>query len=112
MSFPNQKRIIINKEPCDNRRNIYAQINLAAIQKAMSELTSAGEIKLWMYLAKNQNNHIFNLSLVDCKKYGIKTDAYHAAVKKLISKGYLQHKSGNTYYFKEIGTSTENPQTL
>lgn len=112
MSFPNQKRIIIDKEPCDNRRNLYAQINLAAMQKAMSELPSSGEIKLWMYFAKNQNKHIFDLSLVDCKKYGIKSDAYHAAVKKLISKGYLQHKSGNTYYFKEIGLSTENPQTL
>lgn len=112
MSFPNQKRIIINKEPCDNRQNLYAQINLAALRKAMSELKTMGEIKLWLYMAKNQNNHIFDLSCVDCGKYGIKTDAYHSAVEKLILKGYLQHKSGNTYYFKEKGVSTEKPYTV
>lgn len=112
MSYPNQKRVIINKEPCDNSGNYYAKINLAAINKAMTELKAAGEIKLWLYLAKNQNNHEFDLSCVDCGKHGIKPDAYHAAVDKLISKGYLQHNSGNVYRFNEMGVSMENPQTL
>ena len=82
------------------------------MRKAMSELMSMGEIKLWLYFAKNQNNHTFDLSCVDCGKYGIKPDAYHAAVDKLIAKGYLQHKSGNAYIFNEMGISTEIPQTV
>lgn len=112
MSYPNQKRIIINKEPCDNGGNFYAKINLAAIKKAMSELKAAGEIKLWLYLAKNQNSHEFDLSCVDCGKYGIKPDAYHAAVERLISKGYLQHLQKNLYCFNEMGVSTEKPHIL
>lgn len=109
MGYPNQKRIIIKKEPCDDKEHLYAKINIAALQKAMTELKTTGAIKLWLYLAKNQDNYTFDLSCADCCKYGIKTDAYHAAVKNLITTGYLKHYKGNIYVFNEIGTSMENP---
>lgn len=109
MTFPNQKTIIISKAPCDEYKNLYARINQKALQKAMLELNTMGEIKLWLYLSKNKPDYKLHLSCVECGKYGIKPDAYHAAVKRLIQKGYLQHISGNTYNFIELGTTTEKP---
>lgn len=107
MSYPNQKKIIIKKERCDNIGNSYAKINIKAMQKAMQELNSMGELKLWLYFAKNQNGYIFDLSCADCGEYGLTIDTYHTAVKKLISKGYLSLEKGNTYIFNEKGLPTE-----
>lgn len=111
MTYQNQKIITIKKEPCDNVRNLYARINLVALHKAMSELTTMGEMKLWLYLAKNKDEYTFGLSKEDCKTYGLKSDAYHSAVNKLIEKGYLkrQGKTGNKYFFIEKGVCAENP---
>ncbi len=111
MTYPNQKTVIINKEPCnsEDEENYYTRINLKALQKAMSELRTMGEIKLWLYLTQNKDGLTLGLSAATCEKYGIKIDAYHTAVKNLIKKGYLQHKSGNTYIFKEIGIPMEKP---
>lgn len=114
MTFQNQKTVTIKKEPCDNVRNLYTRINLVALHKAMSELKTMGEIKLWLYLAKNKDEYTFGLSQADCETYGLKKDAYHTAVKSLIKKGYLQRigKTGNKYFFIEKGVCTENPHTL
>ena len=111
MSYPNQKTIKIKKVPC-NDIDLYTKIDLPTLQKAMKELTTMGEMKLWLYLAKNQDNYICELSLEHCKKFGLKTDAYHSAVKKLIEKGYLVQQNGNRYTFVENGQSTEKPQTV
>ncbi len=100
LSYPNQKKIIIAKEPCDSR-NIYAKISIKAMKEAMCKL-KPGELKLWFYLAKNINGHIFDLSQVDCENYGLKKDAYHDAVNGLIEKKYLQWKIGNEFVFKEM----------
>ena len=108
MSFENQKSIQINKKPCD-ALNFYAKINLEAMQNAMSRLTKMGSIKLWLYLAKNQNNYKFDLSCAECKKWGLKADAYHAAVKDLVDKGFLFKDHGNLYIFNEMPQNTEKP---
>lgn len=89
--------------PCDGN-NRYAVINQYAMQKAMRELTTMGSIKLWLYLAKNKNDYKFDLSCADGNCWGIKRDAFHAAVKDLIEKGYLVRSTGNEYTFVEIGT--------
>lgn len=102
MSFPNQKKIIVDKMPCD-KRNKYAVINQQALQKAMCELKTMGSIKLWLYLAKNQPDYKFDLSCAECGKWGLKPDAFHSAVKELINKGYLMHNKANEYTFIEIG---------
>lgn len=101
MSYPNQKKIIVKKESCD--RYLFAIVSQRALQIAMTKLTTMGSMKLWLYLAKNQNDYKFDLSFADCANFGLKSDAYHAAVKDLIDKGFLQLQHGNTYVFKDVG---------
>lgn len=100
MYFANQKRITIQKEECNNK-NRYAVINLQSLNQAMQSLTRGSSFKLWMYLAKNQNEYEFDLSKVDCSHWGIKSDSYYSAVKDLIEKGYLQEIASNKFVFKE-----------
>lgn len=102
MSYPNQKKITIDKMPC-NSHNKYAVINQQAMQKAMCQLKTMGSIKLWLYLAKNQPDYKFDLSCAECGNWGIKPDAFHAAVNELINKGFLIHDKANEYTFIEIG---------
>ena len=110
MSFPNQKTIIIDKEPCD-LKNHYSKINIAALQNAMNVFSKKGSMKLWLFHSKNQNGYKFDLSCTDCQKWGLKPDSYHAAVNDLIEKGFLVKLSGNQYVFKEMPNSNyrENP---
>ncbi|MGN0106709.1 MAG: hypothetical protein ACI4A5_03295 [Hominilimicola sp.] len=107
MSVPNQKKIKINKEICDST-NLYATINLDALNAAMKDLTKIGTFKLWMYLSKNQDGYEFDLSCVDCGTWGIKKDAYHNAVNELIDKGYLIKDNQNRYIFREKKVVYEN----
>ena len=70
---PNQKTITVCKAICDNQ-NYYTMINLEALDKAAQTLKS-GAFKLWIYLAKNQNNYTFALSNKAVTEYfGIKKD--------------------------------------
>ncbi len=108
MSYPNQKTIKIKKAPC-NDRDLYLKIDMPTLQKAMQELTTMGELKLWLYLSKNKDDYICELSMEHCKKFGLKTDAYHSAVHRLIEKGYLIQQSGNKYLFIENGQPMVNP---
>lgn len=108
MSFPNQKIVTIQKEKCD-AQNLYAKINIQAMQKAMCELKKMSSVKLWLYFAKNRPYHTFELSRTECEKWGLKTDAYHDAVNDLIAKGYLQNIRGNEYFFNEKGANREMP---
>lgn len=70
---PNQKTITVEKEKCD-KQHLYTTINLLALETAGAEL-KAGAFKLWVYIAKNQNNFTFGLSnkaVAEC--FGIKKD--------------------------------------
>ena len=101
MGVPNQKHIIIKKSPC-NKENIYAMINIDALNTAMNDLK--GELfKLWVYFAKNQDNYNFDLSQKAATEWGLKRSAYYDNVDKLIEKGYLQQKDSNSniFYFTE-----------
>ena len=111
---PNQKIITVEKEKCD-KQHLYTTINLLALETAGAEL-KAGAFKLWVYIAKNQNNFTFGLSnkaVAEC--FGIKKDQYDKAVKELIEKGYLIKINNNEYVFKELAEKTiikceKNPQ--
>lgn len=74
-----------------------------ALQRAMCQLKPS-ELKLWLYLSRNINGRVFELSQVDCEDYGLKKDAYHDAVNGLIKKKYLQQSIGNDYDFIEMPT--------
>lgn len=100
-TVPNQKKVRVNKEVC-NQANIYAAINIAAMEQAAQKL-DAGAFKLWIYFAKNQNAYEFALSSSEVEKvFGMKIKQYSNAVKELIEKGYLVEQSGNAYNFFEV----------
>ena len=103
---PNQKEVVINKEKC-NKENLYATINLAAMDKAAQDL-DAGAFKLWMYFAKNQNGYKFALSSKAVERdFGIKIKQYNNAIKELTDKGYLVHIQGDSYEFHELTVITK-----
>ena len=100
-TVPNQKVVKINKEPC-NKNNLYAAINLQAMEKAAIDLDAAG-FKLWIYFAKNQCGYEFALSSKDVlDSFGMKRDQYNSAIEKLTKKGYLVKIEGNKYTFNEV----------
>ena len=97
---PNQKAVKVVKEPC-NKNNIYAAINIDAMEKAACALDAAA-FKLWVYFAKNQNGYEFALSSKDvADSFGMKRDQYNRAIEILIKGGYLVKESGNYYTFYE-----------
>lgn len=103
---PNQKEIIVDKEKC-NRENLYATVNLAAMDKAAQNL-DAGAFKLWMYFAKNQDGYKFALSSKAVERdFGVKIKQYNNAIKELTDKGYLVHTQGDSYEFHEIAVITK-----
>lgn len=114
-TYPNQKKIKVKKEKCD-KQNKYTMINLNALENAGIDL-KAGAFKLWIYLAKNQDNFTFGLSNKATEEtFGIKKDQYDKAIKELIEKGYLIEISKNNYEFRELKEKTtikngEKPQT-
>lgn len=64
-TVPNQKIVKVNKEIC-NTENLYAAINLEAMERAAQDL-DGNPFKLWIYFAKNQKNYTFALSSKDVK---------------------------------------------
>lgn len=100
-TVPNQKIITVRKEPAD-RQHIYSTNNIQALYEALYNLTSTVGFKLYMYIAKNQNEYEFALSSADfCNKANCGIRAYNTAVAELESKGYLIKEKGTIYNFYE-----------
>lgn len=91
----------IHKELC-NRNNLYATINLNALQKAMADLGSSPAFHLWVYFAKNQNGYICSFSSADALLWGVPKTSFYSAMNKLKEKKYLVEKEKNSYDFYEI----------
>lgn len=110
MSVPNQKTIQLAARTRRDADNLYSMNNLDALQMAMQFLNGSG-LKLWLYMNKNQDGYKFELSRVDCAKWGIKKDSYYSAVEELINKGFLvqDHYGSSHYWFHEKAVS-ERPK--
>lgn len=109
---PNQKLIIVNKAE-SNKKNLYCILNLQALDRAVNVLQSLAGIKLYLYLAKNQDKYIFALSSSHFKEWaGVGKTAYDTAVAELITNGYLVHRAGtkDTYDFFEDGEEGKKRQ--
>ena len=107
---PNQKLIIVNKAE-SNKKNLYCVLNLQALDRACNVLQSKAGIKLYLYLAKNQDKYIFALSSRHFEEWaGVSKTAYDTAVQELIDNDYLVLKEGTkgTYNFYESGKETIN----
>lgn len=112
MSVPNQKIVQISPRTKRNSQNLFATMNLIALQQAMKDLKGSS-FKLWTYFNKNQDNYRFELSQRACAEWGIKKDSYYKAVKDLIEKRYLVPLSqeSNIFCFYELPLS-ENQQNF
>ena len=102
MSTPNQKIIKIEQREVFSKENLYCMVHIDAMQEAMNVL-SGENIKLWLYLNKNQDNYQFELSQKALEPWGLKKDSYYRAVNKLIELHYLNPvvEGSNIYYFSE-----------
>lgn len=111
MSVPNQKVVQIGKRTARNGNNLYATMNLDALQQAMKTLKGSS-LKMWLYFNKNQEHYAFELSRSDCLEWGVKKDSYYGGIEELIEKGYLvQSREGsNLYTFYEL-PFTEKPNS-
>lgn len=98
---PNQRTITVIKDKV-GKENKYTINSLEALDAAASNLQTKGGFKLYMYLAKNQNNYKFALSSADfCRWGGLGITAYSSAFNELKEKGYLQEKSKDNFVFKD-----------
>lgn len=109
-TVPNQKIIKIQKEKCD-RENLYATINLKALENA-AQVLDAPAFKLWVYFSKNQNNYNFALSRQDVEEtFGMKKAQYTSAINKLIEQGFLTlKKEPNLWVFSEFPSENEQEE--
>lgn len=88
-TVPNQRTIIVYKSPT-NKQNLYATLNLSALDEAASQIKSEGGFRLYIYLAKNQNNYNFVLSSSHFQQWsGCGKTAYTTGFNELVEKGYL-----------------------
>ena len=119
-TVPNQRIIKINKSPTD-RHHLYATNNLQALFEAMRNLKSFCGFKLYIYLAKNQNNFELALSSTDfCECAGCSMTAYNTAFRELVENGYLIQKAGTETIFtfvdkvsnQEIEIKTQEIKTI
>lgn len=112
MAVANQKIVAVNKEPT-NKSNVYACINIEALNLASQDLNKVGTFKLWMYFAKNQNGYRFELSSVAAQAFcGVSEKTYREAVKELVAKRYLVQRTdgSNIYDFYETPKEVEVPK--
>lgn len=99
MAVPNQRMLKIHKEPTD-RNHLFTANNIAALDEAAGLLQTKGGFKLYMYLAKNQNNYQFDLYSSNFIYWsGLGITAYRSAFNELVDKGYLIEQSKNNYIF-------------
>lgn len=101
MQVSDGQKTITTRSAAHNKQNIYAVLNIDAIYDAMA-LLSANTFKLWVYMAKNQNNYTFALSCVDaCRVCKMSKPTYLKCVNELIECGYLVQTESNKYDFFE-----------
>ena len=103
MSVPYQKIIKLGDRAPWDCEHIYGRFHIDALQLAMNNIKGEA-LKLWLYIAKNQDGHKFELSQKALLEWGLKKDAYYKAVDKLIELGYLTpaRDGSNIYIFSEI----------
>lgn len=102
-TVPNQRIVKVQKQPTD-KQHLYTTNNLSAIDQASKRLQSFAGFKLYVYLAKNQNNYEFAFSSKDFMEWsGVSKSAYDTAFTELVKEGYLKQtgyneKKKNSYY--------------
>lgn len=108
MSVPNQRVIQIGQRVERNKDNVYATMNIDALQYAMKTLNGNSGLLLWLYLNKNHDNFFpIELSQKACAEWGLLKDSYYRAFNELEKHGFLRRKQDNSniYLFYECGNA-------
>lgn len=111
-TVPHQRTIKVGKSTTDKSHK-YTTNNLEALAEASKNLQSLGGFKLYMYLAKNQENYELALSNADFKEWsGLERRAYTTAFEELKEKGYLVplNDSESIYFFRDKLDITPPPK--
>ena len=99
-SVPNQRRLTTHKDNA-NKQNIYTVTNIDSLSYAMNELSYSG-LRLWLYLAKNQDKFTFWLSPIDVRTFtGLSIASYRRAFSELEEKRFLVPSKKNYFDFYE-----------
>ena len=97
-TYANQKVIIINKKRV-NKANTYMTIKKECLLNAISDL-SHNELKVYLYLASNQDGFKMALSSSDIsEKLNVHVRNVQIAINALIEKKYIKQQQGNQYIF-------------
>lgn len=112
MSFPNQSYYHIAKVISNDKGDVYFMVRWADVLKASKELTANG-MKLYLYLAKNQDGYNFYFSSADfCRTYDISDRTFRRAREELMEKGYLLEKEKNNVYFNAGGGLGDSEEAI
>ena len=103
MASPNQKIVYIGNRVERDATHPYTEQSIEAMAHAAREL-SGDRFKVWMYLSKNRDDFVLELSQKDLLKWGVKKDTYQRAVNDLIELGYLVQidEKKNEWRFEEF----------
>lgn len=110
--YANQDRIFMGEREKRDGNHPFCMMNLKAIQEAMTNIRTIGGIKLWLYLNKNADNYIVDLSRAELvAHWGFTKDTYLAGKNELKKLGYLTSVNGSDKVFTFHETLSENPTT-
>lgn len=107
--LPNKNYYHISKIISNDKEDVLFMVKWADVLKASKELTANG-MKLYLYLAKNQDGYNFYFSSADfCQTYDITDRTFRRAREELIEKGYLQRGEHSNVFFNVggLGDSVE-----
>lgn len=110
--LPNQNYYHVSKTISNDKGDVYFMVRWADVLKASKELTANG-MKLYLYLAKNQDGYNFYFSSADfCRTYDISDRTFRRAREELMEKGYLLEKEKNNVYFNAGGGLGDSEEAI
>lgn len=110
ISYPNQKLYHIRKKIEEG--DIFIMLKWEDYTAAARDL-SPSALKLYMYLAKNQDNYELWFSSKDyCQTFGVVDKTYRNAREELFKKGYLKEGESNHVYFDAAAGYKETKENL
>ena len=108
--YANQDRILMGERVVRDKAHPFTMMNLEALQLAMQKIKTVGGIKLWMYLNKNADNYVVDLSRAELTQHwGFTKDTYLSGKNELKKLGYLVPVNGSDSIFTFHETLSENP---
>lgn len=111
--YANQDRILMGERVVRDKAHPFTMMNLEALQQAMTKIKTVGGIKLWMYLNKNADNYIVDLSRAELvAHWGFTKDTYLAGKNELKKLGYLTSVNGSDKVFTFHEILSENPTEI